>query len=101
MPLVPNHKYSARSSLKTILLTNSLRKSQLLLPKSYNPTPPSRKQHTAWPGGNAYDVSVKLLLDVGCDNALLVEDCSWLLFISVNKPNTILICGHFQEVSSL
>ena len=48
------------------------------MPRSYRPTPPSRKQHTAWPGGRAYDVSTipavegAALLD---GVALLVDEC--------------------------
>lgn len=33
--------------------TMSRRKSHFRAPRSYRPTPPSRKQHRAWPGGSA------------------------------------------------
>lgn len=61
---------SCVSMCRLLLNTKSLRKSHFFDPMSQSPTPPSMKQHTAWPGGREKE---RFCDRVGGGTASLVE----------------------------
>ena len=69
--------------------TWSLRKSHFLPPRSYSPTPPSRKVHTTFAGGRAkWEGVVPAGARVG-----LVEDTWWSLPpLPGNRRSTFIVC---------